>query len=151
MTTKTAAKKWGYKTEKPVQKICSSGIIFFAIKNDVTNKWEIPEMEKPPISRSGAVKYFEALTSVIQGAKPEFPNNAEEIYSYLSKQGFITPMDANKSTLVDKINGIQITDSGLELVQKEYKSNPGKYEIGAEVEVTLPFVRLKLNGNYQNK
>ena len=72
MNVKTASKKWNC-SRKTVYAYCKSGII--PDVDRINGEWDIPEIDKPPVTVKKAIYYMTQINLIIEGATPNLVKN----------------------------------------------------------------------------
>lgn len=121
MTPNEMAKKWECSADW-VRQRCAEGMIPLAEKQK-NRKWDIPEtVSKPPCTRYRAVVLLKLLLEKAEGNDVElFPGNDyktnEEIYRYLSDNGFITRFTHKK--IRKDLDNAKVLNEGKKLIENE--------------------------------
>lgn len=117
MNVKTASKKWNC-SRKTIYEYCKSGIIPDVDK--INGEWDIPEIDKPPVTVKKAIYYMTQINLIIEGATPNLVKNISKenlikIYTYLADYGFITRVDFS-GELLDGLRKAKVTSLGEKII-----------------------------------
>lgn len=120
MNVKTASKKWNC-SRKTIYEYCKSGIIPDVDK--INGEWDIPEIDKPPVTVKKAIYYMTQINLIIEGATPNLVKNISKenlikIYTYLADYGFITRVDFS-GELLDGLRKAKVTSLGEKIIKSE--------------------------------